>query len=125
MTLGGRQGTTDDYLSRGFRKNRSSVWPRSLRSSAGSSPERVEEVADPYGERLKHGPPPELEETFLLKGDTGQLAILSVSNRRADRDAMLASGEEPFARRLIRRPCGYPEVMIHEIVARAKKTRTA
>ncbi|MGH2450089.1 MAG: hypothetical protein ACRDGE_02225 [Candidatus Limnocylindria bacterium] len=82
-------------------------------------PDRVHEVADPYAEALKDGPPPDLEETFLLKGN-GQLAILSVWHRRADLDAMLASGEEPFARRLIRAAGGTPEVLIYEVVARAR-----
>ena len=83
-------------------------------------PDRVREVADPYEEALRDGPPPDLEETFLLKGDAGQLAILSVWHRRADLDAMLASGEEPFARRLIRQAGGTPEVVIYEISHRAK-----
>jgi hypothetical protein len=84
-------------------------------------PDRLHEVADPYREALKDGPPPDLEETFLLQGDTGQLAILSVWHRRADLDAMLASGEEPFARRLIRSAGGTPEVVIYEVVTRASR----
>jgi hypothetical protein len=81
--------------------------------------DRVAEVTDPYREALKNGPPPDLEETFLLAGDAGQVAILTVWHRRADLDAMLASGEEPFARRLIRSAGATPEVSIYEIVIRA------
>jgi hypothetical protein len=82
-------------------------------------PDRVHEVRDPYREALKDGPPPDLEETFLLQGDAGQMAILSVWHRRADLDAMLASGEEPFARRLIRAAGGTPEVAIYEVLVGA------
>jgi hypothetical protein len=79
---------------------------------------RVDEVADPYREAIKDGLPPELEETFLLKGDISRLAIVSVWRRRADLDAMLTSGEEPFARRLIRNAGGEPEVAVYEVIVR-------
>ncbi len=82
-------------------------------------PGRAHEVIDPYREALKDGPPPDLEETFLLRGDGSRMAILSVWHRRADLDAMLASGEEPFARRLIREAGGIPEVAAYEVVVRA------
>lgn len=83
------------------------------------APERAHEVADPYREGLREGPPPDIEETFLLRGERNRMAILSVWHRRADLEAMLASGEEPFARRLIRTAGGSPEVAIYEIVHRA------
>ena len=60
-----------------------------------------------------------LLETFLLGSGAGELAILSVWHRRADLDAMLASGEEPLARRLIRDAGGTPEAMFYEILARS------
>jgi len=82
-------------------------------------PERVHEVADPYREALKDGPPPDLEQTFLLQGDDGKLAIMSVWHRREDLEAMLASGEEPFARRLIRSAGGTPEVAIYDVLVRS------
>lgn len=63
--------------------------------------------------------PPDRDETFLLTGDAGQVTTLSVWRRRADLDAMRASGEEPFARRLIRSAGATPEVSIYEIVIRA------
>lgn len=31
--------------------------------------DRVGEIVSPYREALKNGPPPDLEETFLLTGD--------------------------------------------------------
>lgn len=82
-------------------------------------PERVSEVADPYREALKEGPPPDLEQTFLLQDADGQLAIMSVWHRREDLEAMLASGDEPFARRLIRSAGGTPEVAIYDVLVRA------
>lgn len=82
-------------------------------------PDRAREVSDPYREGLRDGPPPTLEETFLLRGDGNRMAILSVWHRRADLDALLASGEEPFARRLIREAGGTPDVAIYEIAYRA------
>lgn len=85
-------------------------------------PDRAHEVTDPYREALEDGPPPDIEETFLLQAEGGQMAILSVWHRRADLDAMLASGEEPFARRLIRGAGGNPQVAVFEIVARATGT---
>jgi len=82
--------------------------------------ERVDEVTDPYRQALRDGPPPDLEETFLLRREgEEEIGILSVWHRRADLDAMLASGEGPFARRLIRSAGGTPEVRIYEIVSRA------
>ncbi|MGH2489739.1 MAG: hypothetical protein ACRDFR_09015 [Candidatus Limnocylindria bacterium] len=81
--------------------------------------ERVDEVTDPYRQALKDGPPPTLEETFLLRHEGEEIGILSVWRRCIDLDDMLASGEEPFARRLIREAGGTPEVKIYEIVSRA------
>jgi heme-degrading monooxygenase HmoA len=81
--------------------------------------ERTDDLERAYTQALRDGPPPAIEETFLLKADGGQVAILSVWRGRADLDAMLASGEEPFARRLIRTAGGTPEATIYEVVARS------
>ncbi|MBA2444509.1 MAG: hypothetical protein H0V49_04170 [Nocardioidaceae bacterium] len=35
-------------------------------------PDRLDEIAGLYREALKDGPPPDLEETFLLRGNTGK-----------------------------------------------------
>lgn len=83
------------------------------------APERANEISDTYQEALREGPPADIEETFLLRGEGGRIGILSVWRRRADLDAMLASGEEPFARRLIRSAGGTPDVAIYEILYRA------
>ncbi len=82
-------------------------------------PDRVAEVAETYRKALQSGTPPDLEETFLLGASDGRVGVLSVWYRRADLDAMLASGEDPFARRLIQNAGGTPEVAIYDIVVRA------
>jgi hypothetical protein len=82
--------------------------------------DRVDEVIDPYREALREGPPETIAETFLLRDEGERLAILSIWHRRADLDTMLASGEEPFARRLIRGAGGTPEVRILEVIHHAR-----
>ncbi len=82
-------------------------------------PDTIPEVTATSRKALEGGTPPDLEETFLLSGAAGQVGVLSVWHRRADLDAMLASGEEPFARRLIRSAGGTPEVAVYDIVVRA------
>ena len=64
------------------------------------------------------GPPgmPGPEKTFLLRTGEDRVAILSLWASRADVDALLASGEEPPARRLIRAHGGTPEVTLWEVV---------
>jgi hypothetical protein len=82
-------------------------------------PDRSDEVLGTYREALRDGPPPDIAETFLLREEGDRLSVLSVWHRRADLEAMLASGEEPFARRLIRGAGGTPEVRILEILHHA------
>src|SRR5687768_7739789 len=82
-------------------------------------PGRVDEVLEAYRDALRDGPPPDIGETFLLQEDGHRLSVLSVWHRRAGLEAMLASGEEPFARRLIRGAGGTPEVRILEILHHA------
>ncbi|NJD28270.1 MAG: hypothetical protein FIA92_08225 [Chloroflexi bacterium] len=83
------------------------------------SSDGLQQVADAYRSGLSEGPPPEIEETFLLEADGGRVAILSVWHRRSGLEAMIASGEEPFARRVIREAGGSPEVTVYRIVQRA------
>lgn len=47
-----------------------------------------------------------------------RIGILSLWHRRADLDALLASGEEPPARRLIREHGGDPEATFWEVALR-------
>lgn len=83
--------------------------------SATIAPERREEVVRRFSEAVAAGLPPELRQTFLLVGDEGTVAIASVWLRREDLDAMLASGEEPFARRVLREAGGSPEARFFDV----------
>ena len=87
--------------------------------SARIPPERREEVVRPYSEGVADGLPPSLRQTFLLLGEDDTVAIASVWHRREDLDALLASGEEPFARRLLREAGGEPEARFYEILVEA------
>lgn len=83
--------------------------------TAQISPERQQEVVDRYSAAVAAGVPPTLRQTFLLAGDGDTLAIASVWHRREDLDELLASGEEPFARRLLREAGGRPEARFFDI----------
>jgi hypothetical protein len=77
-------------------------------------PERREEVIRPFAEAVRDGLPPTIRQTFLVVGDD-TVAIASVWHQREDLDALLASGEEPFARRVLREAGGDPEARFFEI----------
>jgi hypothetical protein len=84
-------------------------------------PDRHAAVVRQYEEGTAQGLPTALEETFLLRNpDCDQLAIMTVWATRQELDAMLATGEEPFARRLIRTAGGTPEVHIFDVVLRVR-----
>lgn len=81
--------------------------------------ERLHEVADPYQAALTGGPPPPIAATYLLTGVDGSVAIATFWHDRADLDALIATGEEPFARRLIREAGGTPSAEFFDVVAGA------
>ena len=85
--------------------------------TASISPERRAEVSEPYREAVGAGLSPGLRQTFLLVGDDDTVAIATVWDSREDLDAMLATGEEPFARRVLREAGGDPAVRFFEIAA--------
>jgi hypothetical protein len=80
--------------------------------------ERQEEVSGPYAEGIAGGPPPGIDQTMLIR-DADEMSIVTVWTRREDLEAVMASNEEPFARRLIRQAGGTPSVRIFEVVARS------
>jgi hypothetical protein len=82
-------------------------------------PDRQAAVVSQYEEGTAQGLPPAVEETLLLRDDD-QLAIITLWATRQELEAMLASGEEPFARRLIRTAGGAPEVHIFDIISHVK-----
>jgi hypothetical protein len=88
--------------------------------TARISPERQAEVITPYRETISGGLPPAIRHTLLLVGDDDTVAIATVWKSREDLDAMLASGEEPFARRVLREAGGDPTVKFFDIAAEAE-----
>ena len=81
--------------------------------------ERVAEVKEQYQTATSLGLPAGMERTFLLRAEESRVAILSVWRDRGAVDAMIASGEEPLARRLIREAGGEPEPVFWEALASA------
>lgn len=77
--------------------------------------ERRAEVVEPFRRALENGPPPGIRETFLLVGEDDELAIATLWESREALDAMRASGEEPFARRLLREAGGEPTVRFFDV----------
>jgi len=80
--------------------------------------DRQHEVTEAYAEGIAAGLPPAIDQTMLIR-DGDELSIVTVWPRREDLEAILASDEEPFARRLIRQAGGTPSVRILELVARS------
>jgi heme-degrading monooxygenase HmoA len=87
--------------------------------SARISPERRDDVTGPYSAMVSQGLPAGIRQTFLLVGEDDTMAIATVWNSREDLDAMRSSGEEPFARRVLRQAGGEPEARFFEIAAEA------
>jgi heme-degrading monooxygenase HmoA len=85
--------------------------------SARISPERRDDVVRPYTETVASGLPPGIRQTLLLLGEDDTVAIATVWRSREDLDAMRATGEEPFARRVLREAGGEPEAVFFDIAA--------
>ena len=83
--------------------------------SAKIASERQAEVAGRYRKAVEAGLPAGIRQTFLLVGDDDTLAIATVWDSRQALDAMLASGEEPSARRALREAGGDPDVAFFDI----------
>lgn len=82
--------------------------------SATIAPERQAGVTELYRQAVEAGLPPGIRQTFLLVGDD-ELAIATIWASREELDAMRSSGEEPFARRVLREAGGDPEARFFEI----------
>jgi hypothetical protein len=79
--------------------------------------DRVDEVANPYRAAISAGLPATITATYLLTVAAGGVVIATIWRDRADLDAMVASGDEPFARRLIREAGGDPSAEFFDVVA--------
>ena len=73
-------------------------------------PSRLEALVAAYVAGIRAGTPPAIVATYLATGDGTSVAILTLWRDRSDLQAMATSGEEPFARRLIREAGGEPVV---------------
>ena len=83
-------------------------------------PDRVTEVRAEYEAALAPGLPPGLMETFLAQSEPGHIAIITVWASQGDLDTMIASGQEPLARRLIREAGGLPELTVLTVIATSR-----
>jgi hypothetical protein len=79
-------------------------------------PEAVDGVRSRYAAGIVGARPPGLDATWLLQGSDGSLAIATLWRDRAALDAMVATGDEPFARRLIREAGGTPTAEFFEVL---------
>jgi len=80
-------------------------------------PERQAEVVEPYRAMIDGNLPPEIVATMLLRnGD--EMNIVTTWASADDLQALIASGSEPFARRVIREAGGEPTVTVFEVLAR-------
>lgn len=87
--------------------------------SARVDPKRHGDVVEPYEAAVSVGLPPGIRQTFLLVGDDGTLAIATLWESREALDAMLASGQEPLARRLLREAGGEPSASFFDVAVEA------
>jgi len=83
--------------------------------------EGLERLQEEYRAGVDGPKPPGLAATWLLVGgDTStasvEVAIATLWRDRADLDAMVATGQEPFARRLIREAGGTPSAAFFDVL---------
>jgi hypothetical protein len=93
--------------------------------TARIAPDRREGVVAAYRLALEGGLPPPIRQTLLLLGEDETVAVATVWRSREDLDAMLASGEEPLARRLLREAGGDPVASFFEIADESGSGPTA
>jgi hypothetical protein len=83
--------------------------------------DQVARIREAYEAAIEQGLPDGIEATYLVGGDGGAVAILTVWRDRAVLDAMRATGQEPLARRLIREAGGQPSAEFLEVLAAAPR----
>jgi hypothetical protein len=84
--------------------------------SATIDPDRFDDVRRPLEAAIAAGLPPAIVRTQLLRGEDGVVAIATLWRDRSDLDAMRATGEEPFARRVLREAGGTPRAAFFDVV---------
>lgn len=90
--------------------------------SARVASDRRDEVIERYSDVVSQGLPEGIRQTFLLSGEDDTVAVATVWRSRADLDAVRSSGEEPFARRLLREAGGVPEASFFDVVVEAPES---
>jgi hypothetical protein len=85
-------------------------------------PAQRAKVIREYEEAVRDGPPASIELTLLLEDDA-ELAVLSIWRSPDALEQMRASGEEPFARRLLREAGATPSVRVLGVVAEGRHAR--
>jgi hypothetical protein len=79
----------------------------------------VGDVVERYRAGLADERPEGLEASWLLRGADGTVAVATLWRDPAALDALRASGEEPFARRLIREAGGSPSAEFFDVLESA------
>lgn len=80
----------------------------------------AQHIVDGLRAAIEEGLPPFIEETFVMRSGEDEVAIMTLWRSQADLDAMIATGEEPLARRLIREAGGTPEASFHRVVVHGR-----
>ncbi len=79
--------------------------------------ERVQGLVAAYRAALAAGIPSGILATYAVDAGGGEVRIMTVWRSRADLEAMIATGEEPVARRLIREAGGEPRAEFLDVLA--------
>lgn len=79
--------------------------------------ENVEGLVAAYRAAVAAGIPSGILATYALNAGGGEVRIMTVWRSRADLEAMIATGEEPLARRLIREAGGEPRAEFLDVLA--------
>jgi len=87
--------------------------------------DRLDEVVGPYRSAMAVDLPPTIATTYLLTDAADTMAIATVWRDRADLDAMVASGEEPVARRLTREAGGEPRAEFFSVIATSREAASS
>lgn len=79
-------------------------------------PDRVAALSSAYSKVLASGRPPSILHTYLVARPPDRVAVITIWRSREDLQAMLDSGQEPVARRLIREAGGTPEASFLDVL---------
>ncbi|MDG4892716.1 hypothetical protein P9272_03835 [Mesorhizobium sp. WSM4976] len=78
--------------------------------------EQIPALIEAYKNLIDSGLPPSIVQSFLVQRSHDHVAIITVWRTREDLQAMIDSGGEPVARRLIREAGGQPQANFHDVL---------